>query len=63
MYVALSKEAENVQKQGKEVLDVNQRNPYRKHKLVSGCYKVVDKVNYNLVATLLQGCDNLVSTL
>ena len=21
-----------------------------------GCYKVVDKVNYNLVATLLQGC-------
>ena len=37
--------------------------PYRKHKLVCGCYKVVDKVNYNLVATLLQGCDNLVSTL
>ena len=38
-------------------------NPYRKHKLVCGCYKVVDKVNYNLVATLLQSCDNLVSTL
>ena len=28
MYVALSKEAENVQKQGKEVLDVNQRKVY-----------------------------------
>ena len=25
MYVALSKEAENVQEQGKEVLDINQR--------------------------------------
>ena len=37
--------------------------PYRKHKLVCGYYKVVDKVNYNLVATLLQGCDNLVTTL
>ena len=37
--------------------------PYRKHKLVCGCYKIVDKVNYNLVATLPQGCDNLVSTL
>ena len=28
-------------------------HPYRKHKLVCGFYKVVDKVNYNLVATLL----------
>ena len=26
--------------------------PIQKHKLVCGCYKVVDKVNYNLVATL-----------
>ena len=42
---------------------LNHPYPYRKHKLVCGCYKVVDKVNYNLVATLLQSCDNLVSTL
>ena len=36
---------------------------YRKHKLVCGCYKLADKVNYNLVATLSQGCENLVTKL
>ena len=42
----------------------NLATPYRKHKFVCGCYKLVDKANYNLVAAkvvtpLLPHCYNL----
>ena len=50
-------------KKGRETHGASKQHSYRKPKLLCGCYKFVDKVNYNLVASLSQGCDNLVTTL